>query len=160
MVRLLRSLARGVDDHSCHSPGPARLRHGGFQVILGSNIQISDLHIARVCQNSHLVISNIIVRAHALYLHRTEHPADVVNNLYVGSSGLYIKNESIIGSAKSFQITHFLQLKELGGLHQVLQLQSSLWHAMRFAPFLYSRNIILYLHCCRSILGQYQLGRI
>jgi len=45
-----------------------------------------------------------------------------------------------------WRATYFLQLEQLGGLHQVLQLQSSLWHAMRFAPFFYPGDIVLYLH--------------
>jgi hypothetical protein len=35
-----------------------------------------------------LVIGNIIIRAHALNLHRTEHPADIINNLYISWRGL------------------------------------------------------------------------
>ena len=160
MVRLLHSLGQGVDDHSCHSLGPAKLRHGGFQVILGSNIHISDLHIAKLCQISYLEVSNIIVRAHALYLHRTEHPANIIDVFNVSRSGLWrIIMSKVYGILKPWP-PYFLQLEELGDLHQVLQLQSSLWHAVWFAPFLYPCNIILYLHCCRSIIGQYQLGGI
>lgn len=44
MVRLLPSLAQGVDDHSCHSLEPAKLRRGGFQAISGSKIVISNGH--------------------------------------------------------------------------------------------------------------------
>ena len=89
MVQLLRSLAQEGDDHSCHSLEPARLQHGEFQAILGSNVHISDLHIEKVCQISYLVISNIIVGAHALYLHRTEHPANIIDVFNVSRSGLW-----------------------------------------------------------------------
>jgi len=97
MVRLLRSLAQAGDDHSCHSLEPARPQHVEFQAILGSNFHISNLH-TKVCQISYLVISNIIVGTHALYLHRTEHPANVIDVFNVSGSGLwrFIINKSHI----------------------------------------------------------------
>lgn len=37
---------------------------------------------------TNLVICNVIISAHALNLHWTEHPANVVNDFYVGGRGL------------------------------------------------------------------------
>jgi len=90
MARPLPSLAQGVDDHSCHSLEPARLRRGGFQAISGSKIVISDVHRRRRDKTPYLVISNIVIRAHALYLHWTEHPANIVNDFNVRGSGLWV----------------------------------------------------------------------
>ena len=42
--------------------------------------------------------------------------------------------------------TRLLELEKLGGLHQVLQLQSALGHVVRLAPLLDTSDIILDLH--------------
>ena len=46
--------------------------------------------------------------------------------------------------------TYLLELEELRGLHQVLELQSSLWHVVRLAPLLYARDVVLNLHRCTT----------
>jgi hypothetical protein len=38
--------------------------------------------------NTHFVISDKVVRAHALDLRWAEHPADIVNDFDIGGSGL------------------------------------------------------------------------
>ena len=41
---------------------------------------------------------------------------------------------------------YLFELQELGGLHQVFQLESAFGHIVRFAPFLYPCDIVLDLH--------------
>ena len=44
------------------------------------------------------------------------------------------------------EVTHLFQLKQFGGLHQMLQLESAFWHVMRLAPLFDTSDIVLYLH--------------
>ena len=44
--------------------------------------------------------------------------------------------------------TYLLELEKIGRLHQVLKLQSALWHVVRLAPLLYTSDVVLDLHRC------------
>jgi hypothetical protein len=74
-----------------------------------------------------LIVSDVVVRTHSLDLHRAEHPADIINDLDICCGRL-------------------LELKQLRGLHQVLELKSSFGHIVRLAPLLDAGDIILDLH--------------
>jgi hypothetical protein len=43
---------------------------------------------SKMIETTHLVVCDVIIGAHALDLHRTEHPANVVDYFYIGRSGL------------------------------------------------------------------------
>lgn len=58
--------------------------------ILQEDMRINDRGPQIYC--THFVISNVIVRAHSLNLHGTEHPANIVNDFYISRSGLH-KNQ-------------------------------------------------------------------
>ena len=74
-----------------------------------------------------LVICDVVVGTHALYLCRCEYPANIVDDLNVGSG-------------------RFLELEQLGGLHQVLELEGALRHVMRLTPLLDTGYVVLNLH--------------
>jgi len=80
-------------------------------------------------ENAHLIISNVIVRAHSLNLHWTQHPANVVNDLDISSRGLMrwsvLKIKEMVEGSR-----YLLQLQQFSGLHQVLQLKGSFWHVV------------------------------
>jgi hypothetical protein len=63
----------------------------------------------------------MIISTHAMDLHGTERPADVVDDIYVRGRGLKDESMGLVGR-KLFRSTHLLQPKELGGLHQSFQL--------------------------------------
>ena len=46
---------------------------------------------------------------------------------------------------------YLLKLKQLGGLHQVLELKSALWHVVGLAPLFDTRDVVLDLHGCISM---------
>ena len=99
--------------------------------------------------NAYLVVGDIVVGAHALDLRRSQHPADIVNDLEIGGRGLQRQQtalSAIRSSGRKAMATYLLELEELRGLHQVLELQSSLWHVVRLAPFLYTSDVVLDLH--------------
>lgn len=43
---------------------------------------------------------------------------------------------------------YLFELQQLSGLHQMFQLKGALWHVMRFAPLLYTGDVVLNLHRC------------
>lgn len=67
--------------------------------------------------STYFVICDIVVRAHSLNLCRREHPADVVDNFNIcwrrlqSVSALLLQQQAIS--------PYLLQLKQLGGLHQM-----------------------------------------
>ena len=46
---------------------------------------------------------------------------------------------------------YLFELQQLGGLHQMFQLKGALWHAMGFAPLLYTSDVVLNLHRCIQV---------
>ncbi len=95
---------------------------------------------------TNLIISNIIVRAHPLNLHGTQHPTHVIDNFYVGRGGLESGDIRERMAKKVSRCPYLFQLQQFGGLHQMLQLQCPFWHVMGFTPLFYPGDIVLYLH--------------
>lgn len=88
-LRLLQSLAQEVDGHFCRWLAPSKQRHEEFLVRLDSRDMDYECHLdSRNYGKSHLIVGNIIVCTHSLNLHRAEHPADIIDDLNIGGSGL------------------------------------------------------------------------
>jgi hypothetical protein len=89
MDLLLRFLESEVGDRCGHWLLPARPLLVKYRVIWGSN---SQYYISRsfLCYKrpAHLVISNIVIRAQPLNLHRAQHPTNIVYDVYIGSACL------------------------------------------------------------------------
>ena len=82
----LRSRVREEDGHYGHWGQPLTLRHGVSQEIWGS-ITMSDLK-DKDSPEANLVVSDEIVCTHPLDLGRAKHPADIVDDLDIGSGRL------------------------------------------------------------------------
>jgi hypothetical protein len=82
-VLLLPFPARVVNGHCDRWLAPAMPQHEGFQVKWDSVIHVRFWTETKGIGMFYFVISNIIVHAHALYLHRTEHPTNIVDNFYI-----------------------------------------------------------------------------
>lgn len=120
---------RGANGHYGHSVRLEMRPREGSPGRWDSEQSISTLEEVGFTILTDLVVSNEVVRAHALNLRRTEHPANIVNNLNVSwccLKRIYSKLRSVWPTLS----TYFLQLKQLGCLHQVLELQSTLWHVV------------------------------
>ena len=86
--------------------------------------QKSALTVKHTGRNSNLIVRNSIVGDELLDLRGTQHPADIADNLDVVCSRL-------------------LELKELGRLHEVLELERALGDLVRLAPLLEPRRVVL-----------------
>lgn len=102
-------------------------RHVEFQVIWDSEQALTRGRQSDT-EGTDLIVRNIVVCAHSLYLHWTQHPANIINDFYVSCSSLDTKSAS--SSIMAAEVSHLFQLEQFGGLHQVLQLECTFRHVV------------------------------
>lgn len=101
-----------------------------------------------------LVVGDVVLGDELLDLRGREHPADVAGKgewkdagqraLEGGYERRHALDDVDVG------LRTLLELEQLGGLHEMLELENSLGHVVRLAPLLEPGDVVLDLHRCKE----------
>lgn len=112
-VPLLQSPATTADGRYDHWPAPSKPPLSGSPAKSGSVQSPVSHRTVSSRAFPYLVVSDVVISAHPLDLHWTQHPTHVINNLNISSRGLWITTTLIDTKPQSAQRRTFLSWSSL-----------------------------------------------